>query len=231
MTATGARAQNMFWALNTPSSAIAYTGNQCSQTSTSGSSTACTLTVAHSGDTIPIALSGGTAFTYSSGSAGCGSVVALPQYPRVYNSGYNYYVLYIPNAAAGSGTITLHFAGSVGYPTMQALDFANANTVAPVDNASCTSSPYCVHSAAGTSPFSSGAITTSGGNEMVVSFSQIGGATTYGAGGGAALVQSSATINQVASYQFEATPGTYTALFTTTTTGPGMVAASIALKQ
>jgi hypothetical protein len=199
--------------------AISYTGNKCGAYGGSSgiSSENCTITVANTGDTLLIfvfgTLSGG--FTVTGTTIACGTGSSL-------RSGLNWAttwymsVLYVPNATAGSCNVKTSFSSTPEYVGLQVLDIARANTSTPVDNSSCTGSPYC--SAHGTSTSPSASITTANNNEMVVAelvSQQTSGAT---AGSGYTYVANSLVTNETqgAEYGLQALAGSYSPGFTTT---------------
>jgi len=154
---------------------ITYTGNNCGAagTGTGVSSETCTLTVANTGDTLVAFWSANvSSYTYSSSTISCGTGY-VPTDRNFTWSSWRTFMVVVPNATAGSCSFKITVTGNMTYIGMGVLDFANANTSTPVDNASCTTSPYCQNSATGTS-WATNSITTANANEMLVSYAASG---------------------------------------------------------
>lgn len=213
---------------------ITYTGNKCSAYGGSGSVTSisCTLTVASTGDTVLIevvaAHSGG--FTVSSNTVCGNTATILPDRSAlVWNSFWYSTVLYLPNAASGSCTVTLGFSTGVTYATGMAMDISGANTSTPIDNASCVSTPYCSASGSSTSP--SASITTAYANELVVAFDNgASGSAISGGSGYTFFTNGSNVAGQAAEYALKSSSGTYSPAFSLSPSGTWFVTV-VALKH
>ncbi|MGP8271942.1 MAG: hypothetical protein ACLQLH_17930 [Terracidiphilus sp.] len=153
-------------------SPISYTGNQCGASGGAGGVTnlACTLTVAHTGDTLVAFWSGTEAgSSYSSSTISCGTGSVPTDRSFTWGTNWTTFVVVVANASAGSCTFKVTVNEATYYTQLSVADFANANISAPLDNASCTTSPYCQNSGSSTS-WSTNSITTSNPNEMLISY-------------------------------------------------------------
>jgi hypothetical protein len=203
---------------------ITYTTHQCSVYggATAISTENCTLTVANTGDTLLVFVSGskGSAFNLNSATAGCGTGTVLRASLSFAGGTFYNSVASIPNATAGSCTVTITLSATALYLQEWVVDFAGANTATPVDNASCTSTPYCT--ATGTAAaITSGSITTSNPNEMLVAWTSLGTTNTLSNRSGSPFtyVQFPANAGGGIAYGIETLAGSYTVPFTQSTTG------------
>jgi len=154
---------------------ISYTGNQCGAAGGAGNVTSltCTITVANTGDTLISFFNGnGNTQNYSSSTITCGTG-SIPTDRNQTWSSWRTFLLVVPNATAGSCSYKVSVSGNMTYTTLSVLDFAHANTSTPIDNASCTTSPYCQNSGSSEN-WSTNSLTTSNLNEMLVSFEASG---------------------------------------------------------
>jgi hypothetical protein len=154
-------------------------GPSCSPNNGSGNTTSvsCTLVIPGSGltHTLVIFVYGTGAHPYSSSTIGCGtaSFIRTTTIGSIIGS-----TIYAPNVSNGSCPITVTVTGNNAYLGMEAVDIEGANVSAPIDNASCTSTPYC--SGVGTGgTASSGSLISTNANEYILGFQHNGGACTY----------------------------------------------------
>jgi hypothetical protein len=155
---------------------IYYTGNNCgvSGGTSSLSSETCTITVAHTGDTlIAFWAANGNAHDYSSSTIACGTGSMPTDRDFTWGSSWRNFMVVVPNATAGSCSFKITVTGSMTYINLSVIDFANANTSTPLDNASCLTSPNCQNFGSSNS-WSTNSITTANPNELLVSYAPSG---------------------------------------------------------
>lgn len=152
-------------------SLITYTGNKCDNFAPTATSVACTLTVASgSTQTLVIYTSLAVASTMTP-TATCGTVSTIRSVNWNTVDAETAYALYIPNASSGSCTVTITGSILSNYAPLMVTDFAGANASTPIDNASCTSTPFCSNT--GTSGgIINGTITTTNPGEMVIGIAE-----------------------------------------------------------
>lgn len=200
----------------TSTSNIYYTGNQCNaQGGSSAATISCVVTVANTGDAVNVFTGrfSGTG-TYSSATASCGTVSQLSNRSISYGAASILYDLYIPNATAGSCTITVTLSTASGFPYLAATDWANPNTTTPIDNASCTTTPFCSNPGSVTSGtpglLVNPSITTANANEVVLCFGN-GSQGVLSAGTGYVPISlATSGVNFYQQFSSQATAGTYT---------------------
>jgi hypothetical protein len=231
--------RSVFFSQNVPASSggssISYTNNNCGADVGSGSSVSCNIIVANSGDTV-VAFSSFYYAGLGSVSASCGTATVVPSRTLSWNGSAEIVAVYVPNASAGTCTITITASGYC--MTLHALDFAHANTAAPVDNVSCASSPYCTVGGTSPPPWAGTSITTANANEMVVSHVEFqnsgcgGVGDTLGATSPFTFVGNTGSSDSGTSYYLAASASTYTPSFSSTVNnGSGWVVTTLALKQ
>jgi hypothetical protein len=170
-------------------------GGTCSNTAsgTAVSSVTCSIT-ATQGDALVI-------WTGSQGLPVAGVTSSLSGSATLITSNGNYAEWYIANATAGANVITATWTGTSGSTTVAAIDIVGAARVSPVAvfNSSATNS---------TSPYTTGSVTTTAANEMVVGFFQMSTAPTF-TGPFSHVILPWAGSGTIAGYYLAPTTGSY----------------------
>ena len=202
--------------------AVTFTGRKCGAYQGSSYITvlSCTLNVANAGDALVIYASGDSASGgwTATPSVTCGTAVLFRTITTFYsNVSTNLY--YVPNASAGSCTVTVTPSQQLKYFPLLVIDVANANTTTPVDNTHCTLTPFCAAHGSSSSP--SASIQTSGSNELVIGIyaSIATGSTISSTGTFSGPVNNPASSTNAFGYIFESSSGTYTASYTASAGG------------
>lgn len=204
---------------------IAYTGVECDNFTSSGASIACTLTVPGTGVQTLVIYTVVNVGTFTSTTSTCGTVHTIRSVNWNSVIPQTAYALAIYSATSGSCTITTTNTGS-NFTAIMATDFSGANATAPIDNASCTSTPFCSGVGIGTA-MTNGTITTAGPGEMVIGMGE-----NFSTGTIPATVSGFTQINSVTASSFYAmnyapASGSYTPSFVGQ--GADWVAMAIAL--
>lgn len=203
--------------LATPYTPISYAGAECDNFSSSATSLACTLTVSSSGTQTLLIFVSVDATKFISTTSTCGTVSAIRNVNWNNVDASTAYAMAVYNATPGSCTVTATMTTS-NFPTLMVADFANANASAPIDDASCGSTPFCSGAGVSGTAITNGTITTANSNEMVV-----GWAENYSVGnlpitvaGFTGIPGTTASAFYAMNYSIEGSPGAYTPSFTGT---------------
>lgn len=151
-------------------SLITYTGVECDNFSSTATSIACTLTVPSSGTQTLVIYTSVAVGGIISATTTCGTVTTIRSVNWNTVDAETAYAMYVPNATPGSCTITTTM-GLSNFPVIMVADFAGANATTPIDNASCTSTPFCSGTGTG-GGIINGTITTANPGEMVIGMAE-----------------------------------------------------------